>query len=757
MPATLRIVKWVAVAASVVFVALVASLGFSLVTLDLDPFKPQLSAHVRAATGRELTVAGPVTWNLLPQPGLRVEGLSLGNPPGFAAAPFADLAAARFDLAWLPLLRREVAIRRLTFDDATIHLQRNADGQDNWRDLLAADFASPAPADAEAAPAAKGFAVRLRDIELRNARIEYVDHASGTRIDVEGLDLAAGTVRYRESRPASVAFSLRVGDAQARLRFKGEVSHNPRLQRVIVGGRVSGDFTLERDGLVLRSELNGRVSLVPRERRIQFSDLVANALVKAPGLAAEGVRVTQRGDFGIDLQRQTLEATALNTAVGNLSLAGQLRVVRLLDAPEISGVVNSNTFDVKALLAQLGMTVPLTRDAAALRRAEFGFDLRGDARQLTLAPLRLRLDATRVNGRVTLAELGRPALRFDLAGDDFELDRYLAPAAPRSVATTSAPSDASPLRFGAFDVEGALSLRGLRAHGLALSDLALNAKVKDGVVRIDPLTARAYQGQVRVVATVDPRGAQPIYTGHIELTGVRTEEPLNALIGDRLIAGSVELKAELSASGSDSDTLARSLDGSIEVRMGDGTFKAPKLARKIDEIRDFWRELDGQSPPREPLAEGLRFDALTASGRLAQGVLDNRDLRLRAARFQAEGEGKIDLAARRLDYTLAFARPDDDGTRRTRVPLGISGSFDEPTFSLKLEALLKSRAQEVLDQQEQALREELERQQQKLQQQLEQQTQQQRDALQQKLEDKGGALKKQLEDKLGDTLRDLLR
>ncbi len=760
MPLAMRILKWGAVAVALLLASLFATAVFVVATLDLDAFKPRLVEHVRDLTGRELTLEGPVDWRLWPRPGLSVGTSRLGNPSGFDAGPFAELAAARFDLAWLPLLRREIRIDRLVLDEIAIHLERRADGHDNWSDLLRAASPTAPRSGSDGAPASAGFMLRLRDVDLRDGRVAFVDHSNGVRVEADSLRVRAGSVGYRETRPATAELTLRAGESSARVWFDGDMTHNPRLQRVVVGGRLSAEVGLRRQGLELSSNLTARISGVPRDGQIQFSNVVADNRLKTPGLRGDGVKVTQRGDFNLDLKRQTLDATALNTAVGKLSLAGQLRIARWSDELELSGVFNSNTFDLRTALLEIGVDVPARRDPTTLGRTEFGFELSGDRRALSFAPLSLRLDGHRLHGSLRLPELGRPLVRFELAGERLDLDRYLSPP---STGTTAVPADsasagpASAHPEPRLDLAGDLTFAEVRAHGLGLSDVALTARVRDGVLRIEPFTARAYQGRVRLAVTRDARGPRPEYVGELELNGVRTEEMLTVLIGEPLVASTADVKARLNASGTGGEALARSLGGVIEARLGEGTIQGPRIARKIDEIRAFWHELGGQGALRDPLGDRIRFTSLTASGTLVQGVLDNRDLQLRAPRFQARGEGSVDLPGRRLDYTLAFAQPERDDKQGGFIPLGISGSFAEPRFSLKLEDALKARAQEALDQHEQALREELDQQRQIIEQRLEQQGQQQREALQRQLEDKGDELKQKLEDKLGDTLRGLLR
>ena len=93
-------------------------------------------------------------------------------------------------------------------------------------------------------------------------------------------------------------------------------------------------------------------------------------------------------------------------------------------------------------------------------------------------------------------------------------------------------------------------------------------------------------------------------------------------------------------------------------------------------------------------AEETRFTDLTGTALIKQGVLTNNNLQLLSPRFQAKGEGKVNLVKEKLNYTVSIARPEkaDGQSDRTFIPLKIHGPFAELDYDLKLDEVIKQEA-----------------------------------------------------------------
>ncbi|MFT7181905.1 MAG: AsmA protein, partial [Planctomycetota bacterium] len=88
--------------------------------------------QVRAATGRELSVAGAARPSLWPDLGAEVAGVSLSNAPWADGPAMVTAEAAQISVAIWPLLSGDVQVTGLRLIRPNVSLEINADGQRNW-------------------------------------------------------------------------------------------------------------------------------------------------------------------------------------------------------------------------------------------------------------------------------------------------------------------------------------------------------------------------------------------------------------------------------------------------------------------------------------------------------------------------------------------------------------------------------------------------------------------------------------------------
>lgn len=175
----------VGVVALLVLLPVVGIAVFAL-TFDAEAYKPRIQEAVRNATGRELTLAGPI--GLAPSlvPTITVSDVSLSNMPGGSRPQMVTMRRAEAQIALLPLLSRQVEIRRLVLVEPDVLLETDAQGQANWQFRPEAAADSPPPA-AEAPPppetpdtaTARRLGIAVDALRLEGGRITYRDGGTG--------------------------------------------------------------------------------------------------------------------------------------------------------------------------------------------------------------------------------------------------------------------------------------------------------------------------------------------------------------------------------------------------------------------------------------------------------------------------------------------------------------------------------------------------------------------------------------------------
>ena len=115
--------------------AVVAALAlFVLVLLwDWNWFKRPIERLVTAQTGRTFHIDGNLDVDLGGTMAIRADGLRFGNAPWAREREMATARQLEFELRFWPLFRGEFLVPRIAMEEPVLHLQRDPNGQANWR------------------------------------------------------------------------------------------------------------------------------------------------------------------------------------------------------------------------------------------------------------------------------------------------------------------------------------------------------------------------------------------------------------------------------------------------------------------------------------------------------------------------------------------------------------------------------------------------------------------------------------------------
>jgi AsmA protein len=160
---------WLILAGVFVFLPLIGAAGFIL-SFNPNRYAPVFVHTIEAATGRPVTIGGPITLKLSLNPILSAQNVTLANPAGFPGANLAQTNRLEAQFSLLGLLSHRLDILSLTLVDPVITLSTNASGQTNW------DLATPSQPLGEAAsgPAAishRHYKIALEAVIIQNGEI----------------------------------------------------------------------------------------------------------------------------------------------------------------------------------------------------------------------------------------------------------------------------------------------------------------------------------------------------------------------------------------------------------------------------------------------------------------------------------------------------------------------------------------------------------------------------------------------------------
>ena len=652
--APLRLLRRLALAALALLLLGLLAVGYLALTFDPNDYRDELVALVESRTGRAFAVDGGLRLHLDPPlVGFAARGVSFDNAPGFAPGPMLRVGRAEVHLEALPLLAGRLQISSLHLNGVELALHRKAGGRANW-DGLAMPAAAPAPA-AGGAPA-PAIEVALRKFRLSDGRVSFRDDPGGWTAEIDDLELAVDGLAPGATAAVDLAGALRfrpaAGDGErleARIRLRGGVEANAAFERI--------------------AALDAELELELAGPAFPFERLDASLTAEEFSLDRPGGRFSARG----------AEARAAGAEVRFETLDGRLGA----DGPEASGRLRATGIDPRRWLELLALAPPLPAAADTLRSLELAGGFQAHAGGLQASALEATLDRTTLAGEFSVLDFDDPRVAFDLRLGELDLDPYL-PLAGGAAGTDGAEPRASAAANGPGwpRLDGRLSVERLHWRGLELARASARAVAERGRFELESLSGRINDGTLRASGAADAGGGIPGYRLDLHLDQLEAGRVLSLFSaeGATPLEGAAELDLALAARGRNARSLLASLDGTIGVSVRRGTLHIGSVAHAVEAA-----VAAVQGRPSETTAAGkLPFDLLRSSWNATDGRLLSRDLELRAGALALAGQGHIDLTRREVDYQMSVTSGGGP-----RVPVRVSGPFDDLSHSVDLSALVK--------------------------------------------------------------------
>lgn len=157
--------------AAIVVVGGVAALFAIIRSVDFNSYKELVAQQVKAATGRELVLAGDVKVGISLTPHLEIDQVSFRNADWGSEPQMLKLDKLEADIALIPLLSSQIRIKSVHLVGADILLETDKNGLGNWVMGAAASDGSGA---AGSAPLPE-----IGEAEIENAKIRWRNGITG--------------------------------------------------------------------------------------------------------------------------------------------------------------------------------------------------------------------------------------------------------------------------------------------------------------------------------------------------------------------------------------------------------------------------------------------------------------------------------------------------------------------------------------------------------------------------------------------------
>jgi AsmA protein len=660
------------------FGVVVAGLGaFGLSMMSADFVRDRIVAAVKERTGRDLVVAGSASFNIFPSVGVSLEKVSLSAAPGMTGAPpLVSMGALDVNVSLLPLLQRELRIKRLVLREPQFNLAIDANGRKSWqfaaasgpdtsepvRFAQAAGTASDAPgglaSDAPASGQNKSAPLRLSqlkldDVRVDNGTIRYSDARSGSQHEIKSLNVSMALPAITEPLTA-----------------KGDMVWN--------GKPATFDAALTSVSSVLDDR--------PAKLKVN--------------LASDALTTSFEGSASF---RDTIEA---------------------------EGILSAQSPSVRGLARWMGVALPPSKGFGALTAKGL---LRTSGKTTTFASAEISLDGSIARGQISVENGGaRPRVNANLKLTELDLNTYKhdgsisepPPERPAAKEAESSPADgASSINdllardpaepgprvkgythregwsdepydldlLGLVDADAKLSVARLFVRDIKVGQSELTVALKNRVMKTTIDDMRLYDGRGRGTVTLDgSQQASANIGANITLENISGQPLLKDAADIDKLAGKGRLAFALAGQGQNERQLVETLNGKIEASFADGAIigiNIPQMIRGIGQGRFS----AGTAP-----TDKTDFSEMTSTWSVTNGVAQNQDLKLVSPLMRLTGSGSVMLPQRELDYMLKprivadlQGQGGQQNTGGIEIPVRVTGPWERPKFAPDLKGVLK--------------------------------------------------------------------
>ena len=187
-----------------ILVLLVALAGAGAAYLVLNPpsdlIRQTLADQVKEKTGRDLVVAGPASFSFWPGLGVSLKDVTLSGPPG-SPNKLVTMAGLDVNIKTMPLLQRQIEVRRLVLKKPVFDFRVDKQGRKNWQladagtPVRYAQAAAPEPPTGPAPTATDAPPAQQSENPALAAKLAQIKHVQLGDVRIED-----GTLRYTDER-----------------------------------------------------------------------------------------------------------------------------------------------------------------------------------------------------------------------------------------------------------------------------------------------------------------------------------------------------------------------------------------------------------------------------------------------------------------------------------------------------------------------------------------------------------------------------
>ena len=358
-----------------------------------------------------------------------------------------------------------------------------------------------------------------------------------------------------------------------------------------------------------------------------------------------------------------LNLVDLELNLDSLRLSGELRTSD--NGSFMQGNLKTNSFDLKQLMASLQAEIPLltapkTVLQSALTQLSLTTSFSVDTQAASKFTGEINLDGQIFGLDVTL-DHPTNNLTTLVSGDILRAGHYL-PAANSGGNNTGlfAPL-AIPFALWQGSSQVEVNLNRVEFKDFNIENFYSNVFGNQRVLRMTSLNADLFAGQINAIAKLDMRSAKPSFNLQPSLYNIDLNKVLSALGGESIVAGRLNMDANIQGVGANLGEIIRSLSGAGKFQVIEPIYKGLNIEQSFCNAAAL---LSARAQAAQNWPQGTEFNNLQGSFQLSGGKLLLNDYSTGTGNLEIIGRGSVNLVKRQYQIN-ASARVDQAVTSPT--------------------------------------------------------------------------------------------
>jgi len=630
----MKVIKWVLIGVVGLVVLIIAALLIIPMFIDVQKYKPEIEKQVAAATGRPFSIGGELKLSLFPWAGLAFSDLHLGNPPGFKEKDMLSVKSFDAQVKLMPLLSKEIQVKRFVIEGPRIALERNKNGKGNWEGM-GKPAAQPPAKPQEKKPPEKGplgelpiKSLEVGEMAIRNGNVLWIDGTTGERKEIKDLGLELKDV----SLDRAIRFVLTAVLDGKPLQVEGSVGP---LGKDLGMGTVPLDVSIK----------------AVKELSVSLKGKLANVVVQP--------------QFDLALDVAPFSPRKLMSALGQTFPVA--------------------TSDPNAL-SQMGLKCKVKGNPKSAAVSDGTMEL--DQSKITFNATAKDFSKPDLTFKVNLDQIDVDRYLPPPS------EKKTAEQKPAPTPAQKKKTDYTPLRKMVLD--GEVRVAKMKVMGAQAQDILMKVRAKDGIIHVDPFSLKAYEGTVKMKETVDVRTDKPKTNVDLDMAGVKVRPLLNDVMKKDVLEGSTQAKMTLKMEGDEAESIKRTLNGNGDLRFTDGAVIGIDLASMVRNVKASFGL--GEKPAERPKTDfselAVPFTIKDGLFQTPGTSMASPLLRVQAAGKADLVKETLDFRVEPKVVGTLKGQADTKERSGILVPVLVTGTFSSPKFAPDLKGMLEQKLKE---------------------------------------------------------------